>query len=96
MDQPSDDAFGPQSAGVPGGVRIIYVPQNEAIAVRNLGAKAAYAATYFDPVSGAKTALPAVQADVAGSWTCPPPIGQDHDWVLILEAKPNAAASAPK
>ena len=31
----------------------------------------AYAATYFDPVSGAKTALPAVHPDDAGLWVCP-------------------------
>ena len=36
----------------PGVVRVIYVPESEPIVVRNLDPHAAYAATYFDPVSG--------------------------------------------
>lgn len=47
----------------------------------------AYAANCFDPVTGAKTALPPAKADDAGSCTCWPPAGTDHDWVLILELK---------
>jgi hypothetical protein len=82
----NDDLFGPQSAGIPGVVRIIYVPQPQPVVVRNLVGRAAYAPAYFDPVSGAKAPLPPVEADDAGSWTCPAPPGQDHDWVLILEA----------
>lgn len=83
----NDDAYGPQSAGIPDVVRIIYVPEGKPIVVRNLGKRAEYAATYFDPVSGAKTALAAIQADDDGLWTCPPPAGEDHDWILVLEAQ---------
>jgi hypothetical protein len=82
----ANDVYGPQSAGIPGGVRIIYVPQRRPVVVRNLGARAAYAPACFDPVSGAETRLAPMQADDTGVWTCAPPIGQDHDWVLILEA----------
>jgi len=85
-----DEVFGPQSAGISDVVRIIYVPESEPIVVRQLDRSGAYAATYFDPVSGTKTALPAVNADDNGAWTCPPPAGQDHDWILILEAKTTA------
>jgi hypothetical protein len=85
-----DDAYGPQSAGIPGAVHIIYVPESEPIVVRKLGSRATYFATGFDPVSGTKTSLPVVNADDNGAWTCPPPAGQDHDWVLILEAKTTA------
>jgi hypothetical protein len=80
-----DSVFGPQSAGIPGVVRIVYVPEHRAVMVRELGAYAAYVATYFDPVSGAKTPMAPIQADGAGLWTCPPPNGQGHDWVLVLE-----------
>ena len=31
--------------------------------------------------------LPPIQASDDGSWTCPSPVGQDHDWILILEPK---------
>src|ERR1019366_1555166 len=33
-----------------------------------------------------KTAVPAVHSDAAGLWTCPPPVGISHDWVLMLES----------
>ncbi|MGI8603176.1 MAG: DUF4038 domain-containing protein [Verrucomicrobiales bacterium] len=93
IDQRSDEAFAPHCAGIPGSVRVVYVPESEPIVLRELGAKGAYAATYFDPVTGAKTALPTMQADAAGSWTCPPPAGHNHDWVLILEAKATSGAA---
>jgi hypothetical protein len=95
IDQPNnDDAFGPQSAGIPGIVRIIYVPENQTIAARNLKAGAAYSATIFDPVTGVKTALGKIQADAAGVWHCPPPAGQDPDWVLVLES-PKSEVQSP-
>ena len=93
IDSPKDDAFEPQSTGIPNSVRVTYVPNGEPIVVRGLGTPTGFAAIYFDPVSGAKTAAPAIQADAAGSWNCPPPAGIDHDWVLILEAKGGAAAA---
>src|SRR5258706_5771112 len=89
--QNNDDVYGPQSAGIPGVVRMIYVPQNDSIVVRNLGRNGRYAASWFDPVSGAKTAMPPVQADGNGLWTCSPPAGLDHDWVLILESPKSKA-----
>ena len=67
---------------------MIYVPESEAIVVRDLGQHAAYVAFYFDPVSGIQTEPKTIQADADGSWTCPPPAVTDHDWVLILESKP--------
>jgi len=82
-----DEAYGPQSTGIPGVVRMIYVPQREAVEVRHLVAQAAYAATCFDPESGDKTPLGTIRADAAGRWLCPPPAGKDHDWVLILEGR---------
>ncbi|WP_160164452.1 DUF4038 domain-containing protein [Pedosphaera parvula] len=92
----NDDVFGPQSAGVPGVVRIIYVPDCESIVVKNLGRDAEYAATYFDPVDGTKTQATPVRADNTGSWICPPPGGVAHDWVLILEGKSKGDASYSK
>jgi hypothetical protein len=81
----NDETYGPQATGIPGVVRVIYVPQSEAVEVRYLVAQAAYTATCFDPVSGDKTSLGTIRADAAGRWLCPPPAGRDHDWVLILE-----------
>ena len=81
----NDESYGPQAAGIPGVVRVIYVPQREAVEVRHLVPEAAYAAACFDPVSGDKTPLGTIRADTAGRWMCSPPATKDHDWVLILE-----------
>lgn len=90
----NDDVFGPQATGIPGMVRVIYVPEGDPIVVNNLGRQAEYAASYFDPVSGVKTPLPTVRADDYGRWKCPPPPGFDHDWVLILEGGSKERADA--
>lgn len=90
MDPPVDHTMhGPQSTGIPGVVRITYVPDPMAIEVHDLDKAATYVATCFDPMTGAKTPLPPVKTGENGSWTCPPPPGIDHDWVVILERKEN-------
>jgi hypothetical protein len=88
LDVPSGDALqGPQSAGIPGVVRIIYVPDAGTVEVRNLGRQAEYAVSWFDPVKGTKTKMPEAKADEDGAWICAPPTQVSHDWVLILEEK---------
>ncbi len=76
---------GPLATGIPGAVRVIYVPKRATISVRDLGPHAAYRAVYFDPVTGKKSELSEVRADAAGAWTCPPPGECEHDWVIVLE-----------
>ena len=83
----SNDLQGPHSSGIPGVVRIIYVPEADNVEVRNLGRHAEYAASWFDPVTGTKINLPTVKADDDGLWKCAPPAEVSHDWVLILELK---------
>ncbi len=91
----NDGVYGPQSTGIPGSVRIIYIPENDSILVRDLGKNAKYAGSYFDPVTGIKTALPPIKSDDAGLQTFAPPAANDHDWVLILESK-NQKSGADK
>jgi hypothetical protein len=80
----SDKSSEPQATGIPGLVRIIYVPEREIIEARNLTPSAKYTASYFDPVSGEKASLGIAQADSRGAWKCPPPLPRDQDWVLVL------------
>jgi hypothetical protein len=87
---------GPQAAGIPGVVRVIWVPRDEPILVRHLGSGASWAGSYFDPVNGSKTALGPIQADENGGWTCSPPPSQSHDWVLLLEPQAGVQASGPE
>jgi hypothetical protein len=87
ISEPDETFFGPQAAGIPGVVRIIYVPAASPVVVKHLGADAAYRAAYFDPVNGSRTAIGVVKASAAGDWNCPPLPGVDHDWVIIMEPK---------
>lgn len=84
--EPDPEFFGPLSAGIPGLVRIHYIPCALPVAVRHLGPDSHYAATYFNPLSGERTPAAAVRPSAAGEWLCAAPRGIDHDWVLILEA----------
>lgn len=83
----NDGVFGPQVTGIPGGVRIIYAPENDSIIVRDLGKNTTYAASYFDVQTGAKTALGNIKSDDSGSWNCAPLAGASPDWVVVLEPK---------
>jgi hypothetical protein len=83
---PDLNTQGPQSAGIPGQVRLTYVPHAEPVVLRNLGAGAAWRATIFDPASGKESKPTRVTATADGTFACPPPKGSDHDWILILES----------
>jgi hypothetical protein len=84
--EPNPEFFGPLSAGIPGVVRVHYVPCAQSVSVRDLGPESHYQAFYFDPITGTRTPIGPVRPDAAGNWSCPPPSGLDHDWVLVLEA----------
>ncbi len=79
--------YGPYATGIPGQVRLIYVPVQKAVRATGLEADVKYRAEAFDPVSGKITDLGPVAADDDGGWTAPvPPLSSaDGDWVLILE-----------
>src|ERR1035441_3220103 len=92
----NDDVLGPQAAGIPGVVRVIYAQRADPLEVRRLGPHSPYDASYFDPVSGVTTKLGEIRSDNNGLWNCPPPAGMDHDWVVILELKKERASTLPK
>lgn len=85
--QGDSNAFGPQSTGIPGVVRLIYVPDPQQIVLRNLDRGTRHTIRWFDPVTGAKSALPDARADDEGMAIIEPPPGHDHDWVVIVQPK---------
>lgn len=88
LDAPRDDKFlGPQSSGIPGVARVIYVPDARAIEAKQLDKNATYSASLFDPVTAQTESLPEVRGDAEARWICPPPAGQNHDWVVILQKR---------
>ncbi len=82
--------YGPYATGIPGKVRLIYVPETILVEVQHLNPAAKYHAYTFDPTSGKKTDLGSVAADTQGRWIAKKPAGASdaEDWVLVLEDVP--------
>ncbi len=79
------------AAGIPGQVRLIYMPvgavriDNNQPVLKQLEAGVVYRASYFDPKTGNSYDLGTVTGNAQGEFQIPkPPILQD--WVMILEA----------
>jgi hypothetical protein len=76
----------PYAAGVPGTVRVVYMPRPLAVTIHRLEPDRPYVARAFDPVSGRKTELGPIHPDDRGDSTVSPPRDAQADWVLVLEA----------
>jgi hypothetical protein len=75
----------PYAAGVPGDFRIFFIPRTRSVPfkVKSLEANVAYRGFYFNPASGERTDVGAVQPDASGDWVMPaPPIFQDYVFVI--------------
>lgn len=81
------DYFKPHAAGIPGEVRIIYIPLlnwRGPLKIKEIEEEANYSAFYFDPRTGREYRVGEVVPDGDGVWKPPnPPIIQD--WVLVIE-----------
>jgi hypothetical protein len=78
-----DDELQPLAAGIPGELRIVYLPSQKQVVVTNLEA-GSWEASYVDPKNGDRYPLGSVAPDSEGNWqTQKPTIFQD--WVLIME-----------
>jgi hypothetical protein len=83
----ADSAISPQSIGIEGGVRIVYVIRSAAIVERFLDPAVSYSAKYFDPVTGQESPAGEVAVSPVGKATFLPPKECKHDWVLVLEPR---------
>ncbi len=91
-----EDYFGGYAAGIPGEVRVIYLPIFvwRGGKIKGLETGVAYRASLFNPADGAETDLGVITPDAAGDWemlTGPDGVQQPlplyQDWVLVLEAR---------
>ena len=83
-DAKEDPLFAPQMCGIGDRLRVVYVLAPRDASVRALRASARYAVTYFDPVTGKRSAAPRITADAQGVVRIAPP-ADEHDWVVLLE-----------
>ena len=89
--QDSENRLSCYAAGIPGTVRVIFIPAmviraawRGEVAIRQLEEGISYHAFLFDPKTGEETDLGAARGDDSGDWSVPrPPIFQDY--VLVLE-----------
>lgn len=82
---PDLDLHGPQTAGIPGQVRVTYVPYHEPVVINSLPPRTTQRAMIFDPVTGRSGQPFRVRPDAQGRLRCDPPTGHVHDWVLVIE-----------
>jgi hypothetical protein len=82
----ADEFTVPYAAGVPGSVRVIYLPKPWPVTVNKLEQSKRYTARFFNPTNGESRDIGPVQPGADGSWTSAPPTNVPADWVLIFEA----------
>jgi hypothetical protein len=79
----------PYAAGIPGGVRIVYLPRfitrwSPPHCIRDLDPDTTYRAFFFNPVNAQETPIGSVRPDSNGTWRIPlPPITQP--WIVVIE-----------
>lgn len=79
-----EDYRRPYAAGIPGEVRMIFMPNHNPPTLKGLERGRAYRAFYWNPSDGTELDLGRVEGDEAGDWPVPkPPVFRD--WVLMLE-----------
>ena len=84
----NDGCFVPRAAGIPGSVRIVYIPtpsyaMGHLSAVVGIEPSVSYRAFFYDPRSGAELDLGAVHAN-SGRWQ-PPRTPNMQDWAIVIE-----------
>jgi hypothetical protein len=79
--------FLPFAAGIPGELRLIYVPAYQwRVTVKSLERGMSYRAFLFDPATGQEMSLGEARGDEQGDWTTPI-LPKFQDWLLILESR---------
>lgn len=82
----STATYGPFATGIPDKVRIVYVPESRPVQMQQLEPNAEYRAFAFDPTSGEKSDLAAVNSSkqLSTKINKPERITSD-DWVVVVE-----------
>jgi hypothetical protein len=95
-DEPREGYLLPYAAGIPGELRIVYIPLNAPLPkMKNLEPAVKYRAFWFNPATGEQHPVFDVAPDPTGTWQLPRFAYVDAvDWVLVLENQEKAAKSA--
>ncbi|WP_165247301.1 apiosidase-like domain-containing protein [Paludisphaera soli] len=82
----SNKAPAPLCAATPDGARLAYLIAPGEVALSGLPAGSTFAASWFDPTTGARGAPFELTASPEGRATASPPEGE-HDWALVVSPK---------
>jgi uncharacterized protein DUF4038/uncharacterized protein DUF5060/collagenase-like protein with putative collagen-binding domain len=81
------NAYSTAATGIPGKLRIIYVPMLwDPPTIQALEPEVRYHAYYFNPCTGEQEAIGEVQPNDDCTWTPPETPSAVHDWLIVLEA----------
>ena len=86
-DLAENDPYRPVAVGIPGKLRIVYIPMcwKPSPISSGIESDVSYEAYYFDPCTGMQVDLGRVEPSPDGQWMPPmPPEG--HDWLLVMDA----------
>ncbi len=83
----TEDYLLPYAAGIPGEVRVAYIPLGKwPFTVQSIEPGAHYHAYLFNPVDGSEVEIGRVEPDDDGNWLLPlPRMPIYQDWVLVLQ-----------
>ncbi len=80
----AENYFLPYAAGIPGKVRVIFLPSCRSVVVKKIEPGSSYKARFIDPKDGQQYPAGRAVPGAEGDWQAPtPPIFQD--WILLLE-----------
>ncbi len=74
------------AAGIPGKLRMVYLPNSKQIVLKGLEPGSSWSASYIDPKNGDSYPIGAIEPDPEGNWQTPKS-GIFQDWLLVLERK---------
>ncbi len=84
----------PYAAGIPGEVRIIYIPHGvSAPQVKSIESGVTYEAFYFNPLNGTEHDLGTV-VPTSGTWRAPSVPSTALDWILVIEKAIESGAAS--
>jgi hypothetical protein len=83
---PAGGSYGPYATGIPGKVRIVYVPESPKVQMKKLEKNSNYRVRAFDPTTAEMSELGrVVAADQKTSTISKPTSIKSDDWVVVLE-----------
>lgn len=78
-------SYGPFAAGIPGKVRVVYVPSPRAVRLIGMEMDGRYRLEVFDPADGSRRELGPAKVGTDGTLRVEKSGGATNDWVVIVE-----------